>query len=239
MTTVWNKLFGNAMPAANDAPDYLGADSSHATNRRSWMEPGVGTRLTRPAPFEFVLLTDDRPHALSVPATSGRSNQVLLTTGLVKALTPHELDLVCAHEEAHLRHGHWRYLAPAVAIERGVWFWPPARASAQTLRVALERWADEVAAGDEQISRARLRSALVTVASEGEFSRLAAFSGLDGLIERLSAMSEPTGATASVAWLPMLLLPGLALGGVASLAIAQLGHAAYCVLSMAGSCSLR
>ena len=34
------------------------------------------------------------------------------------------------------------------------------------------------------------------------------------------------------------LLPGLALGGAASLAITQLGHAAYCVQSMAGSCSL-
>jgi hypothetical protein len=211
---------------------------AHSTNKRSWMEPGVGTRISRRGPFEFVLLADGRPHALSVPATSGRSSQVLVTTGLVEALSPDELDLVCAHEEAHLRHGHSRYLAVASAIEWGVWFWPPARSSAQTMRVALERWADEVAVGDEQISRGRLRSALLIVATEGEFSGLAAFSGVDGLIERLSAMDEPTEVTAPVVWLPMLRLPGLALGTLASLAILQLGHATYCVLSMAGSCRL-
>lgn len=129
------------------------------------------------------------------------------------------MELGYASEEAHFRHGYSRDLAVASAIERGVWFWPPVRASAQTLSGALERWADEVAVADEQISRARPRSALLTGATEGELSSLAAFSGLDGVIKRLSALDEPTEATASVAWLPMLLLPGLALGKVASLAI--------------------
>ena len=202
------------------------------------MEVGVGTRISRRGPCEYVLLADSRPHALSVPATSGRTSQVILTTGLLEALTPYEIDLVCAHEEAHLRHRHSHYLAAALVVERAVWFWPPARTSARTLRLALERWADEDAAGDEQSSRNRLRSALVTVATQSEFSGLAAFSGMDGLIERLSALDKPPGSTGSTMWLPMFLLEGLTFCAVAFFAITRLGQTAHCLLSMTDICNL-
>jgi len=212
---------------------------SHRAAKRSWVEPTVGIRLQRHGSFETVLLDDARPGAVSVPGTTGRPSQVLLTTGLFDALSRPEVDLVCAHEEAHLRLAHHRYLALATAVEQAMWFWPPAKASAQALRLALERWADEAAAGSKPLARSRLRSALLMVAVDGERPALAAFSALDGLIERLAAMSEPEAATVSAIWWPVLLLPGLLLGAVAFFALARLGHGAYCLLSMPGSCRLR
>jgi len=219
----------------------LGAHDLHRSRRvakRSWVEAGVGQRLRRGGPFEVVVLDDTRPRALSVPSTSGRWPQVLLTTGLVCALGAAELDLVCAHEGAHLRLGHGRYLAVAGMIERALWFWPPAKASAGSLRLGLERWADEAAAGSAPVARERLRSALLAVAMEGERPTLAAFSALDGLVVRLSAMSAPAPARVPAIWWAVLLLPGLLLGAAAFYALGRLGHAGYCLVSMPGGCHL-
>lgn len=44
MTTVWNKLFGNAMPAANDSPDYVAVEPSQGANESS--EPNMFANLT-------------------------------------------------------------------------------------------------------------------------------------------------------------------------------------------------
>lgn len=101
--------------------------SAHQTAKRSWVGPGVGVRLPRGTPFEVVVLEDSRLRAPSVPSTMGRRSQVLLTTGLLDAVSSAELDLVCAHEEAHLRLAHSRYLALAGAVERAMWFWPRSR----------------------------------------------------------------------------------------------------------------
>ncbi len=227
-----------AVTVSSVALGVLGLRRSRLTATRSWVQAGVGTRLGHAAQFEIVVLDDARPRALSVPGTMGRRGQVLLTTGLLGALQADEVKVVCAHEEAHLRLGHHRYLILAAAVERALWYWPPARTSARALRLALERWADEVATGQEQSARARLASALLTVASEGERPLLAAFSALDGLVERLSAMSTPMEMTVSPIWWPVLLFPGLLLGAVALYALSRLGHSAYCLLTMSGGCHL-
>lgn len=211
---------------------------SRQTARRSWVQAGVGARLGRGAPFETVVLDSAHPQALSVPGTLGRQGQVLLTTGLLQALSADEIDVVCAHEEAHLRLAHHRYLALATVIEGAMWCWPPTRASARALRLALERWADETATSQGEGARARLASALLTVAAEGEHPLLAAFSALDGLFERLSAMSTPAGVAVRPIWWPVLLVPGLLLGTAGLYALSRLGHSAYCLLTMPGGCHL-
>ena len=205
---------------------------------RSWLEPGVARRLHRHGAHEVVVLDHSRPRAVSVPGRRGRPGQVVVTRGLLDSLSPAELELVCAHEAAHLRLGHGRYLALATAVERAMWFWPPAKASCRALRLALERWADETAAGEDPVARARLRGALLAVAVESAEPTLAAFSALDGLAERLSAMSEPTGASVPALWWPVLLVPGLVLGVISAFALAHLGQGAYCALSMPHSCTL-
>lgn len=211
----------------------------HQDVKRSWVEPGIGSRLRRDGPFEVVVLDDSRRRALCVPATSGRRSQVLLTTGLIDALPPAQLDVVCAHEEAHIRLAHGSFRALASAVEQGMWFWPPAKASAKALRLSLERWADETATGSAPLARACLRSALLSVAIDEQHSALAAFSVLDGLVERLSAMSGPAQANQARVWWPVLLSPGLLLGALAVFAMSRLGHDAYCIVSMAAGCGLR
>jgi hypothetical protein len=203
------------------------------------VSPGIGRRLQRDGAFEFIVLDDDRAHALSVPGTHRRPHQVLLTSGLVATLTTAELDLVCAHEEEHLRLRHHRHLLLALVVERSMWFWPPAVGSVRMLRLALERVADEAAAGWEPHARARLRSALVAVAVTGSPTALAAFSPIDGLMERVTAMGAPCPrATSPLRW-AALILPGLIVGAVALFAAARLGHGAYCLLTMPSNCKLR
>lgn len=211
---------------------------SRCVVQRSWVEPSVARRLDGQGAHEVVVLDLSCPQAMSVPGSKGRPGQVVVTSGLLDSLSPAELDLVCAHEAAHLQLGHGRYLALATAIERAIWFWPPAEASCRALRLALERWADETAVGQDPVARERLRGALLAVAVDGAEPALAAFSALDGLFERLSAMSEPAGASVPALWWPLMLSPGLALGIVAIFALAHLGSGAYCVLSMPHSCTL-
>jgi len=83
---------------------------------------------------------------------------------------------------------HQRYLILAVLVEEAFWFWPPASHSTNALRLALERWADESAAGDSSDIRQRLRSALLAVATVTPSPTLAAFSAMEGLMERLNAL---------------------------------------------------
>lgn len=205
-------------------------------SRQSWVESVVGQRLRRNDHFEVVVLESPLARALSVPGSSERRGQVLLTTGLVEALDDDELELVCAHEEAHLGFAHHRYLALAATIEGSMWCWPPAKASARALRLSLERWADECAAGDSGQARSRLASALLAVAVDVQRPALAAFSALDGLVERMAAMREPTSKRVPALWWPLLVLPGVILGAVSLYAFARLGRSAYCVVSMPTGC---
>ncbi|MHB8378310.1 MAG: M48 family metalloprotease [Acidimicrobiales bacterium] len=205
---------------------------------RSWLEAVVGQRLESSDPFEIVVLDSPLARALSVPGRAGRPGQIHLTTGLIAALSSDELDLVRAHEEAHLGLAHHRYLVLAVMVEGSTWFWPPARSSTKALRLSLERWADETAAGDDTRSRSRLASALFAVAAEAERPALAAFSALDGLIERATAMREPTHVKMPALWWPVLLVPGVLLGVASLYGTTRLGSSAFCLVSMPSRCQL-
>ena len=66
MTTVWNKLFGNAMPAANDAPDYVAVEPSHTANELA--EPNMFAHLS------LSELEDSPPAAESARASAAKTN---------------------------------------------------------------------------------------------------------------------------------------------------------------------
>jgi hypothetical protein len=205
---------------------------------RSWLEAAVGQRLESSDLFEIVVLDSPIARAHSVPARAGHPGQVHITTGLIEALSSDELDLVRAHEEAHLGLGHDRYLALAFLVEGTTWFWPPARFSTRVFRLSLERWADETAAGENMSSRSRLASALFAVAVETQRPALAAFSGLDGLVERVSAMQEPMRRKMPLLWWPVLLVPGVLLGAASLYGITRLGASAFCLVTMPSRCHL-
>ncbi|MGH3125624.1 MAG: M56 family metallopeptidase [Streptosporangiaceae bacterium] len=115
----------------------------------------VGWRPTSP----LVVLDDTRPDAFTTPAPAGR---IVVTAGLLAALTPAERKVVLAHEHAHLRHRHTWW---AQAADLATAFNPLLRPTATTVAYAIERWADEDTArltGDrEQVARTLARVALL------------------------------------------------------------------------------
>lgn len=211
----------------------------HARRLRGlvYLDSGVGTRCGHHGPYELILVPDHRPFALSVAGRDG-SGQVLVSQGLVESLSKSEFDVVCAHEAAHLRLFHRRYLVLSLAVEAGFWFWPPVKKSAWTLEVALERRADEVAAGGSSGARATLRSALLAVAGVTPLPGMAAFAAVDTLMERFGSLDTPP-RRPNLFWWPIVLLPGIVLGIVAVYGLARWGQGAYCIASMPGRCPLR
>jgi Zn-dependent protease with chaperone function len=203
----------------------------------TYLEAGVGARHGHHGPYELIVLPDNRPFALSVAGPDG-SGQVLVSEGLVQSLSPSEFDVVCAHEAAHLRLFHRRYLVLSLAVEAAFWFWPPVKKSAWTLEVALERRADEVAAGTSSNARITLRSALMAVAGITPLPGLAAFAAVDTLMERFGSLGAPP-RRPSMLWWPIVLLPGLVLAMVAVYGLTRWGQGAYCIASMPGRCPLR
>lgn len=103
-----------------------------------------------------------RRWAVAVP---GGSPQVLLSPSLVGNLEQQELDAVVRHEMAHLQHHHVRFLLLGTAVNEGLRFLPWSRRAATSLRLALERWADESASARSVDDRAQVRSALHKLAS--------------------------------------------------------------------------
>lgn len=160
------------------------------------------------------LLQTDVPIALAVP---GRRGGVLVSRGLMSALSPPELGVVFQHESSHLRHAHHRYLAVG-ALAAGLL--PPLRALNERMRFALERWADEDAAeavGDrELVARTIARVALMR--SQPAPGPMGAFAD-SGVVRRVEALLDrPPGRNPIVG--PVSLLgTGLVTGALALIAL--------------------
>lgn len=201
--------------------------------RSTRVEPWLGEHQALGS-HELVVLAGKEPVALSV---GGDRGQVVVSAGLVETLSQEEFDVVVAHEVAHLEYGHDRYLALAGAVQRALVFSPLAARSVATLRVALERWADEAAVAAAEDGRDRLRRALLQVTVSMVDVEVAAFSAADAVLERLDALETPPPGLGTGS-LGLLYSPGLALG-IASLA----GLGAWVsnlqmVVQMAGRCPL-
>lgn len=157
---------------------------------RTHVEPWVGEHQRRGS-IDVVTLPVDTPVAYAVPIGHG---QIVLSAGLVAALEPAELEAVIAHERSHLRRRHDRYLQAAAVAERAYrWLWP-AMAGAATLRLAIERWADEDAAGTPA-ERTVVRTALAKTTSSLLGPALA-FASTCTVLQRLDALEDDPPAPA-------------------------------------------
>ncbi len=136
--------------------------------------------------WELVVLPSDELFALSIP---GKPSQVVVSRGMSTTLAPTEFDAVVAHERSHLAHRHHRYLLLVAVVGRAFAFVPGVRRSVSALRVAIERWADEDAAGhnDRRCVAAALARASYLPVPEG----LAAFGAASMILERLRALEAP------------------------------------------------
>jgi Zn-dependent protease with chaperone function len=130
---------------------------SRRARRRLRVESWIGDHADH-SDHEFVIIPTT---AACAYALQGEPPQVVVSEGLADALSSDELAAVVRHEQSHLRHGHQRQLDLALATDVVVGFLPAARRSTAVLRLALERWADEEAAGAG--NRATVRGALEKV----------------------------------------------------------------------------
>jgi Zn-dependent protease with chaperone function len=123
------------------------------------------------------------PYAVTLP---GRAGQIVLSTAMVAMLDPQERAIVLAHERAHARYRHDRYLLVAELAAAAL---PPLRALSRRVTYSIERWADEAAAvacGDRRL----VAVTLGRVALHNSPATVAGFSGL-GVADRMRALLAP------------------------------------------------
>lgn len=129
------------------------------------------------------VLPSHTPYAATLP---GKAGQIVISTALIDLLDESERGVVLAHESAHSRHRHDRYLLVAEATAAVL---PPLRALSRRLTFSLERWADEVAAracGDREL----VALTLGKVAVRTHTPLVAGFAGL-GVAARMQALLAP------------------------------------------------
>jgi len=128
------------------------------------------------------------PMAFAVP---GRPGTVVVSTAMLGALRGRERDALLAHEHAHLRWNHHRYIR---AAEVAAAFLPPLRPLVAQVRFETERWADEEAArvtDDRTVVATAVARAAVARAdvAQAEGSDLAM--GRVGVVARVDALLQP------------------------------------------------
>lgn len=154
------------------------------------------------AGYRSVVLPSGDRWAVAIP---GGNPQVVLSSTLVGTLERKELDAVMRHEMAHLEHHHVRFLLLGAAVNSGLWFLPWRRRANTSLRLALERWADEASARSEE-ARANVRSAVNKLASLAP-SALASYriKALERSEQDQAAGREWAWSTAASATVPLVL----------------------------------
>lgn len=124
-----------------------------------------------------------KPYAVTLP---GRAGQIVISTAMVDLLDEDEQRIVVAHERAHARYRHDRYLLTA---ELSAAVLPPLRVLARRVNYSIERWADEAAAaacGDRRLVAVTLGK----VALQTNPATVAGFAGL-GVASRMGALLDP------------------------------------------------
>lgn len=122
---------------------------------------GRACRRMSGEPGGMVVIDDPWPSAYAVPAGTLRIGRIVVSSGMLRALSPVERRALLAHESAHLRHRHHLYRMAATAVAS---LNPLLAGLPRAIEDATERWADEAAAdevGDRRVvARAVARAAL-------------------------------------------------------------------------------
>lgn len=180
-----------------------------------------------------VVLPANRPIAVSFRAPQPA---IVVSQGLVDRLDPDELAVVLDHEAAHLAHRHHRLQAVRVALAPTFGRLPIIRRSIAALDLALERSADETAAGSDPRRRAALHRSLLTLTGLAPVpGAVAGFADAATVAARLDALNEPPAPLAPIAH-RLLYVPGLAATAVAAPLVADRVDRTVAVVAMAGRC---
>ncbi|WP_241002511.1 M56 family metallopeptidase [Streptomyces sp. CB01881] len=197
---------GNDAPQPGDDrhPDVrpLSASVRHARAQAARRAPLVerARALLRPAgPHPLAVLDDERADAFALPGRLPRPGRpaepgrIVVTAGMLRALTAPERAALLAHERAHLTARHHVFLALA---EHAAAVHPALRTLRTPLGYHLERWADEAAAervGDRAVTaRAVGRAALAASRSPRPARpRLAPAAHSGPVPRRVAALLQP------------------------------------------------
>ncbi|MFH9350240.1 M56 family metallopeptidase [Kitasatospora sp. NPDC017646] len=202
------RAVGPAGPYAGDGP----ADDQHsdtrprsASVRRARATRWLGTvaALRQPAEHPLTVLDDERADAFALPGRlrrpgqAGEPGRIVVTSGMLRALSGPERSALLAHERAHLAGRHHLFLALA---EHAADLHPALRLLRAPLGYHLERWADEVAAaqvGDRAVTaRAVGRAALAASRSPWPARpRLVAAAHSGPVPRRVAALLQPRPST--------------------------------------------
>lgn len=177
------------------------------------------------APGSLVVLDSDKPDAFTTPEMFGR---IIVTRGMLNALTTDEQAAMLAHEASHLRHRHvWWLLSADLAAAIN----PMLRPTARTMRQTIERWADEDAAqatGDRHtVAHAVARAALAAHVHRAQPTPVTAAIG-GNVPARVNALLAPpthrTRAAITAVAIAVALVGGVA---AASIQLRQHGDALF------------
>jgi len=116
-----------------------------AAARAAWLRAGAlvaAHRLARglPGAGQLVVLADDAADAYAAPGWPGR---IVVTSGMLGALSQDEREVLLAHERAHASARHYLFTAAARLAAAAN---PLLRPLAAAVGYSVERWADERAA---------------------------------------------------------------------------------------------
>lgn len=148
-----------------------------AADRQARQLPGAG---------QVVVTDDDAADAYTLP---GLPCRIVITVGMLRALSGSERQVLLAHERAHAAGLHYLF---GTAVRLAAAANPLLRPAATAVCYTMERWADEhaaVVAGDRQLAaRAIARAAIAaTAAPPGR----AAGPGVLGAVTRLTRTRRP------------------------------------------------
>ncbi len=163
----------------------------------------------------FQVLDTEQPIAYAAP---GKPGCVVVSNGLLDALSPRERQVLFAHERAHLEQGHHRYLligAIAVAVV------PLLRPLVEQLRLATERCADEAAVeameGDRELVAVSIaRAALATTDYAGT---VGSFAGGSIPLRVDALLGEPTSTRIATAAMATTIVAAVAAVGASSVQV--------------------
>lgn len=156
-----------SVPVAIVAGTLLAAAATAAC-RAAWQRAAAIARAHRhasglPGAGEVVVTEDSTADAYTVP---GWPCRIVITQGMLRALSLGERSVLLAHERTHARHSHYLFTSVARLAAAAN---PLLRPVASEVGYAIERWADERAAaetGDRSLAaRAIAHAALATSAA--------------------------------------------------------------------------
>ena len=187
----WGPLLVPGRPSVQAAAA-VGAVALPAVALRAWkrsraeLQRGrVGEGLGARSEFRGVEVVRLPSAVVTAYSIGGRTPQIVISDGLVELLEPAELQAVLAHEHADVRLRHGTILRFLACIEAAL---PPTRGAMSTLRLLLERSADEEAIDANPDRRASLLDALLKVAGVHTQLAVAAFAHESGVVERAEAL---------------------------------------------------